>query len=155
MRRCTTIVALSRYSLFAMIVATAIPWLVLVLLLSRCEIADNGPVYTVATLRIRLRQDPATWSNRIVRVRGVPGVCDAWNPVRVGSCTLWYPGLIDVRAAPRSAAQHTIHVAGRTVITLAPVDAIPLVRQSAPPLSRFLRSLPFLGRFAPTPRTVQ
>jgi hypothetical protein len=116
---------------------------------------DGGPVYSVAALRSHLRRDPTAWSDRLVRVRGVPGVCGAWAAAQPGSCMLWYPVLVDVGAVPRPAPYRTVRVAGSAVITLAPVDSLPLVQRAASHWHTFLRHFPVLDRLTSAPQTVR
>jgi hypothetical protein len=116
---------------------------------------DGGPVYSVATVRSRLRQDPTAWRDRLVSVRGVPGVCGAWAGDHTRSCMLWYPALVDVDTARRPAPERAIRVAGRTAITLVPADSLPLVQRAASRLQMVLRHLPMLDRFTPALQPVR
>jgi hypothetical protein len=116
---------------------------------------DGGPVYSVATVRSRLRQDPVAWRDRLVRVRGVPGVCGAWAGDHTRSCMLWYPALVDVDTARRPAPYRAIRVASRTAITPAPADSLPLVQHAASRLQMVLRRLPVLDRLTPALQPVR
>jgi hypothetical protein len=91
------------------------------------------PVYTVATLRMRLQQNPETLLRRTVRVHAVAVQCLTWltGPV---ACFDWQPALVD---------------AGDTTMSTLSLAAGP-----APPALAWLRGLPLIGRFAPQPRAI-
>jgi hypothetical protein len=56
----------------------------------------DGPVYTVATLRAHLVQQPAAWVDRPLRVRALAEACSTWlGSVAASPCIEAQPVLAD------------------------------------------------------------
>lgn len=104
--------------------------------------AGAGPVYSVAALQTHLAQEPTAWVRRTVWVRAIAYAdgCATWGtgdlPTDLPTCLEWQALLFDRGAA-------------------ASAHPLALARGSAPSLLAFLRRVPVLRWWAPTPQVVQ
>jgi hypothetical protein len=95
--------------------------------------AGPDPVYSVAQVNTYFADNPRAWRGRQIRVRGIGGGCIPWVAPRDAPCVDEGPELVELRAG-----------------TL--VAALPLICGQDPPLPRYVRELPWLGRLLPAPQ---
>jgi hypothetical protein len=113
--------------LFAAVAVTLLPCLVVWAGGRGVASSAKDPIYTVASLRAQLLQEPDQWVDRTVRVRAVPAICDP--------CGTWLPGFVD--PGPHATEQF-----------------LPIVPGDPPPLLATLRRLPLVGLLAPQPQVL-
>ncbi|HWE63445.1 MAG TPA: hypothetical protein VHB98_17150 [Chloroflexota bacterium] len=97
--------------------------------------AGPGPVYSLTQVNMRLADNPRVWRGRQVRVWAIGGGCIPWAAPEDPQCVGEGPELVQMRAD--------------TLVTV-----LPLICGQHPPLPRFVRTLPWLGRLLPAPQVL-